>query len=113
MADPRKNNFVRPPHPLRIRRDRRLAPQGIERLHHRGQVAGFVVNDSDHSNPLVLGSISPNCLSLEHATRSARANALNSASILWWLDRPYMVAMCTLARAPRAKPSKKSSPNSH
>ena len=42
------------------------------------------------------------------ATRSARANALNSASILWWLDRPYTTFTCTLARAADANPSKKS-----
>jgi len=59
-----------------------------EGLHHRSQIAGLVVDDCDHNKPLVLGSISPSCLSREQATRRARANALNSASILWWLDRP-------------------------
>src|ERR1700734_2324107 len=112
MAHPGKDDLGRPAHYLRVSSDCWLATEGIQSLHHRGQVAGLVVNYSDHSNPLVLGNILPICLSFEHATRSARAKALKRASILWWLERPYMVAICTLARAPRAKPSKKSSTSS-
>ena len=53
-----------------------------ERLAHRRQVAGAVINERDHSSPLVLGSVRARRLSFEHATRSARANALKQASIL-------------------------------
>ena len=59
-----------------------LAPIARERLSHRRQVAGAVVDERDHSRPFVLGSIFARRLSFEHATRSARANALKHASIL-------------------------------
>ena len=39
------------------------------------------VGDLHQSRPLVLGSMVFNCLSFEQATRSARANALNTASM--------------------------------
>src|SRR5580704_10891064 len=99
---------------FRTIRYRDLGVQIAQCLDDRSQVAGPVVDDGNgyHSNPLVLGNISPSCLSREQATRSARANALKRASILWWFDRPYMVMTCTLARAPRANPSKKSSTSS-
>ena len=38
-----------------------------------------------HSSPFVLGITFASRRSREHAMRSARANALNSASIWWWL----------------------------
>ena len=60
----------------------------VERLLHRIQVARAVIHDSDHRSPLVLGSMRPRRRSREHATRRARAKALKSASILWWLERP-------------------------
>jgi hypothetical protein len=41
-----------------------------------------------YNSPLVLGSILASRRSFAHATRNARANALNTASILWWLDLP-------------------------
>ena len=53
-----------------------------ERLAHRREVAGAVVDERDHSSPFVLGSILASRLSFAQATRSARANALNTASIL-------------------------------
>src|SRR5215472_5518471 len=56
--------------------------QMLERLVHGADVAGAVVNDSDHSSPLVLGSMRASCRSREQATRKARAKALNKASIL-------------------------------
>jgi len=61
-----------------------LCAQMVKRLEHRGQVAGFVVDHryAHHNNPLVEGSIFPSCLSLEQATRRARAKALKMASIL-------------------------------
>ena len=74
---------------------RRLAASELrahrrESLAHRGQVAGAVIDQRNgphalsllpHSSPLVLGSVRASCRSREHAKRSARANALNSASI--------------------------------
>ena len=64
----------------------RLALQGALDA---GDVACTVVDEGDslclrvgHSRPFVLGSMSPSCLSREHATRRARAKALNNASIL-------------------------------
>ena len=53
-----------------------------ERLPHRREIPGLVVDERDHNNPFVLGSIFASRLSFAHATRSARANALNTASIL-------------------------------
>ena len=74
-------------------RHHRLRAQMAQRLEHRGEIAGFVIDHryAHHNNPLVDGSILPSCLSREQATRSARAKALKMASILWWLERPYIV----------------------
>src|SRR5579872_5575573 len=59
-------------------------------LNHGREVAGLVIDDGHlhQSSPLVLGSISLSCGSRAQAKRRARAKALNSASILWWLERP-------------------------
>ena len=57
--------------------------EDAQRLADRGEVAGAVVDQRNHSSPLVLGSIFASLRSLAHATRSARANALKQASILW------------------------------
>ena len=51
-----------------------------ERFAHRRQIAGAVIDQRNHSSPFVLGSVRASCLSREHATRSARPNALNTAS---------------------------------
>ena len=70
--------------PFEIGRRRRVVQLGAnrgERLAHRRQVAGLVVDERDHSSPLVLGSIRASCLSFAQATRSARANALKTASM--------------------------------
>src|SRR6185312_11998581 len=112
VPHPGQNNLLGVPHHFRVLGGDGVRPDSSQRLHYGSEVSGFVINDGDHSSPLVEGSILPSCLSREHATRSARANALNSTSILWWLERPYIVFKCTLARAPRAKPSKKSSTSS-
>src|SRR5262249_3224636 len=61
---------------------------GGERLSHRGEIAGPVVDQRDHSSPFVLASIGPSRWSFAQATRSARPKALNTASILWWFERP-------------------------
>src|SRR6185295_3961696 len=55
--------------------------QRRERLLHRGEVAGSVIDERDHNNPFVLGSIFASRASFAHATRSALANALNTASM--------------------------------
>ncbi|MNC93256.1 hypothetical protein D3C83_98400 [compost metagenome] len=54
--------------------------QGGEGLSHRRQVAGAVIDERDHNSPFVLGSIFASRASFAQATRSARANALNTAS---------------------------------
>src|SRR5262249_15812213 len=94
----------------RFERCEHLRANCAQRLPPRRQVAGLVVDECDRhqSSPLVDGSMRASRLSRAQATRSARANALKTASILWWLDRPYITLTCTFARAPIAKPSKKS-----
>lgn len=65
--------------------DRRRPHVGADRgqgLADRRQVAGAIVNQCNHSKPFVLGKVRDRRLSFEHATRSARANALKHASIL-------------------------------
>ena len=51
-------------------------PRSVRVARSRGSLASL----SDHNRPLVDGSARPSCLSFEHATRSARANALKIAS---------------------------------
>ena len=57
-----------------------VGAEGAKRLAHRRQVARAVVDERDHNRPLVLGSTFARRLSFEQATRSARANALKTAS---------------------------------
>ena len=57
------------------------APSAVKRLAHRREVAGAVVDERDHSSPFVLGSIFARRASCAQATRSARANALKTASM--------------------------------
>ena len=61
-----------------------FGPDRGECLFDRGQIARAVIDQGDraHSSPFVLGSIRASRLSRSQATRSARANALNTASIL-------------------------------
>ncbi len=63
----------------------RLRAEMTQGLDHRGKITRLVIDDgyAHQSNPLVLGNISPSCLSREQATRRARAKALKMASILW------------------------------
>src|SRR5207302_2917150 len=90
-----------------LRREQLRAERG-KRFAHRREITRLVVDQRNHRRPLVLGSIFASRLSFATATRSARANALNTASMWWWLDRPYRTFTCTFARAPIANPSKKS-----
>ena len=63
--------------------NRALLPQPVQRFLHRDQISGAVIHDRDHhSTPLVLGNSRAIRRSRQQAARSARANALKSASIL-------------------------------
>src|SRR6185503_16534782 len=112
VSDTRHDHAARLPALLGHRRHDEVGAERRQRLADRGQIASAVINECNHSSPFVLGSIFASRLSFAHATRSARANALNTASMWWWLERPYNTLACTLARAPMAKPSKKSWTNS-
>src|ERR1700746_3044923 len=66
-----------------IRHNRALLLQAVKSFLHRDQIARTVIDDGNHtSTPLVLGSSLSICGSRQQAARSARANALKSASIL-------------------------------
>src|SRR5215469_3701358 len=91
VPDSRNNALLGTSHNVRVIGDNALPTEVLNRLHYRCQVPGSVINNCNHSSPFVVGNILPNCLSFEQATRNARANALKSASILWWFDRPYIV----------------------
>jgi hypothetical protein len=54
----------------------------VKSFFNRGQIAGFVVHDGDHSNPFVLGKSRAIWRSRQQAARNARAKALNKDSIL-------------------------------
>ena len=89
MTDSGKHDFRGTIYRIRIGGDLKLRAHGVQRFHDRGQISRAIIDDSDlticgnaHKSPFVLGSMSPSCLSREQATRSARANALNKASIL-------------------------------
>ena len=57
-----------------------VGAEGRERFADRRQISRAVIDEYNHSNPFVLGSIFASRASFAHATRSARANALNTAS---------------------------------
>src|SRR6185437_1719987 len=84
----RDNQLFRLRNHLRIASDFCRGAQMLKSLFDRANIAGSIIDNRDHRSPLVLGSILANCLSREQATRTARAKALNRASILWWLERP-------------------------
>ena len=89
-----------------------LAAQFRQRVLDRPQIAGAVIEDRDHSSPLVEGNWFFNRVSREQAYRIALAKHLKMASILWWLERPYITLACRLAPAWVTKPPKKSSTSS-
>ena len=82
VANSGNNGLLRSSDHGRIVRNLPFRTQVLERFFHRADVARTVIDDRDHRSPLVLGSILASWRSREHATRNARANALNSASIL-------------------------------
>src|SRR5437763_13314675 len=77
-----KDDFVCLAHNRRIVCDDAICFQMVECLLHRRQVSRLVIDNRDHSSPFVLGNILASLWSREQAKRSARANALNSASSL-------------------------------
>ena len=62
-----------------------LGAHRAQRVLHRAQVAGTVVEQRDHRSPLVEGSSLP---STATAARRARATALKMASTTWCRLRP-------------------------
>src|SRR5580765_6002370 len=108
MSHARDDDAARLAKRIRSFRHEHVGANRRQRLLDGRQVSGPVIDQRDHRRPLVLGSMRASRLSFAHATRSARANALKTASILWWLERPYRTLTWTFARAPIAKPSKKS-----
>ena len=84
----------------------------LERLLDAAAVAHAVVDDRDHvSVPFVDGT--PVSLgSTATATRSARANALKHASIMWWALVPAWSSRCSVSRAAEATARKNSSASS-
>src|SRR5208283_3541094 len=63
--------------------------QAAQGAFHRGDIAGAVIEQGDvHGSSLVLGKTLRRRVSRETAKRSARANALNSASTWWCEERP-------------------------
>src|ERR1039458_3050608 len=103
MSYSREYDFVSYCQRLGLVRDRDFSAEIVKRLLYGIQIARAVIHNGDHRSPLVLGSMRPILRSREHATRRARAKALKSASILWWLDRPYNTRAWMLARAPRSE----------
>src|SRR5665213_1138012 len=86
VSNTRKHDLVGELHLFRRLRDDDISrTEEAQRLDDTGEIARLVVDDRDHpySNPFVLGRSSRIRSSLEHAPRSARANALKIASILW------------------------------
>ena len=70
-------------HNGRILHELNLSPDCRQCLMHRAYVARAVVNQRDHSTPLVDGIAVPLRGSIRTAASNARPNALKSASALW------------------------------
>ena len=88
-ADARQDDTVRGSHDVVLAGDRRAGADMLEGLLGRAQVAHAVVEDRDrrpgaHSSPFVEG-MPCSSGSIETASRSARAKALNAASTMWWV----------------------------
>ena len=95
----------------RVARDERARADVLQRLLHRSAVAHPVVDDRHRrhvSVPLVLGT--PFSVgSRATAARSARAQALNVASITWWALVPASTVRCSVSLALAASARKNSS----
>ena len=59
-----------------------LPPEMPDGLHHRGEIAGAVIDNGDHSRPFVLGSMRSQLPVFRARDTQGRPNALNIASIL-------------------------------
>ena len=93
-----------------VARDHRARADVLERLLDAAPVAHPVVDDRDHASsvPLVDGTpVSRG--STATAARSARANALKHASIMWWAFVPACSSRCSVSRAAEATARKNSS----
>src|SRR5262249_6297575 len=86
-------------------------PDVAERLQHAAQVADPVVDDGDHSLPLVLGTPATRGSSATAILR-ARAVALNSVSAMWCELRPRTHSRWMFSRPWSASAQKKSSKSS-
>jgi len=83
VSHPGQNYLFRACHRLRVGSDHRPDSHPVESLFYRGKVSHAVIdNGNRHSSPLVLGNSRAIRLSRQQAARSARAKALNRASIL-------------------------------
>ena len=79
------------------------------RLHHRSQIARSVINDGDHNSPFVLGSMRPIWRSLPAGDpQGPRERFEQGFNLVMIRSTVQYLRTCTLAFAPRAKPSKKS-----
>lgn len=79
----RENDLARGRELLRAVNDTCLVSEILDRPQDRSRVAGAVIEQRDHSKPLVEGSWRFRRESREQAYRKARAKALNSASTAW------------------------------
>src|SRR4051812_42530259 len=90
-ADARQDHAVRRLDAVAVGCDLGLRPDLLQRLLDGAQVAHPVIEDGDPGHsvrvPLVEGTPLSSG-SIETATRSARANALKDASIMWWALEP-------------------------
>src|SRR5271157_2256237 len=78
-----ENDLARRRELLRAVDDTCLMSEILDRPQDRARVAGAVIEQRDHSKPLVEGSWRLRRESREQAYRKARAKALNSASTAW------------------------------
>src|SRR6266545_2986616 len=78
VADARHDECRKAGELLRGRGYGEVGAESAQGLANRGEVAGAVIDQPNHSSPFVLGSIFANRASRAQATRSARANALNT-----------------------------------
>src|ERR1019366_1932369 len=97
MAHARQNDLGRRAQAFGIPDQCVLRAQLAQRILHRPQVARAVIEDRNHRSPLVEGSWSFKRASLEQAYFMARAKHLKTASILLWLERPYITLACRVA----------------
>jgi hypothetical protein len=82
MAHARQQNLRRATQSSRIANQRVFATDLVQRVLHRPQIARAVIENCDHSSPLVDGNSSFSRASFEHAYFMARAKHLKMASIL-------------------------------